>query len=327
MEYQDYYATLGIAKTASDKEVRAAYRKRARQYHPDLNPNDPTAEERFKDVAEAYDVLSDPAKRRAYDELGSRWQEYEQWRKAAEAAGQPAGIDDFRRGERSYANTGGYRTHSQEDLEDLFGGESPFSDFFESAFGGGGRTGGRAATGPRPGADYEYGIDVTLADAYRGTTKSIRFARQGEPDRTLEVTVPAGVADGSRTRLSGQGSPGINGGRAGDLYLVTTILPDPVFSREGDDLRVRVNAPLADFLLGGDVQVPTPDGRKLALRIPEGTPDGRVFRLRGQGMAHLGQATRHGDLLAEAHVLLPSTLTPRQRELIREFQNEHSPAR
>jgi len=328
MELQDYYATLGIPKTATDKEVRSAYRARARQYHPDLNPNDPAAEDSFKRVAEAYDVLSDPAKRRSYDELGARWPEYEQWRKAAEAAGQPSEVSDFRRGDRAYSGPGGYRTHSSEDLEDLFGGDRPFSDFFESAFGGSGsRTGRRTQAGPRPGSDYEYSIDVTLAEAYRGATKTIRLARQGGPDRSLEVTIPAGVTDGSRIRLSGQGGAGTQGGRAGDIYLVTTILPDVTYTREGDDLRVRIGASLDVFLLGGDVQVPTPDGRRLELRIPAGTPDGRVFRLRGQGMAHLGQPARRGELFAEAHVVLPTELTPRQRELIAEFQDEDNAAR
>lgn len=328
MELQDYYATLGIPKTATDKEVRSAYRARARQYHPDLNPNDPAAEDSFKRVAEAYDVLSDPAKRRSYDELGARWPEYEQWRKAAEAARQPSEVSDFRRGDRAYSDPGGYRTHSSEDLEDLFGGDRPFSDFFESAFGGSGsRTGRRTQAGPRPGSDYEYSIDVTLAEAYRGATKTIRLARQGGPDRSLEVTIPAGVTDGSRIRLSGQGGAGTQGGRAGDIYLVTTILPDVTYTREGDDLRVRIGASLDVFLLGGDVQVPTPDGRRLELRIPAGTPDGRVFRLRGQGMAHLGQPARRGELFAEAHVVLPTELTPRQRELIAEFQDEDNAAR
>lgn len=329
MELQDYYATLGIPKTATDKEVRSAYRARARQYHPDLNPNDPAAEDSFKKAAEAYDVLSDPVKRRSYDELGARWPEYEQWRKAAEAAGQPSEVSDFRRGDRAYSDPGGYRTHSSEDLEDLFGGDRPFSDFFESAFGGSGATGGRGGrrthAGPRPGSDLEYSIDVTLAEAYRGATKAIRLARQGGPDRSLEVTIPAGVIDGSRIRLSGQGGAGTQGGRAGDIYLVTTILPDATFTREGDDLRVRVGASLDVFLLGGDVQVPTPDGRKLALRIPEGTPDGRVMRLRGQGMEHLGKPVKRGDLLAEVHVQLPTRLTPRQRELVAKFRDDEPP--
>ncbi len=330
MEFQDYYAVLGVPRTATEKEIKAAYRALARKHHPDLNPNDAQAEERFKQVAEANEVLSDPDKRRSYDELGSRWQEYEQWSKAAKAAGQPADIADFRRYDRGYSEGGGRQTYSAEDMEDLFGGGQPFSDFFESAFGGGagsGRTRGRTSSRPRQGADYEFTIDVTLAEAYRGATKGITFARPGETNRTLEVTIPAGVTEGSRIRLSGQGGPGINGGRAGDLFLVTRMHPDKTFTREVDDLRVRVNASFADFLLGGVVHVPTPDGRKLELRIPPGTADGRVFRLRGQGMAHLGELSRHGDLLAEAHVALPTELTPRLRELVEEIQREERATR
>jgi len=322
MEYRDYYAILGIPKTASDKEVRAAYRKLARQHHPDLNPNDSEAEERFKQVAEAYDVLSDPKKRQPYDELGPRWQEYEQWRRAAEAAGHSATVEDFMRGERAAeeAARSRYRTHTPEDLDDLYGEGSPFSDFFESAFGGMGTRGGRRTrSGSWPGADYEYGIDVTLAEAYTGTTKRITIRPTGEAERSIEVKIPPGVDNGSRIRLAGQGGAGIGGGPAGALYLVVTVAPDRQFEREGNDLRTRVMAPLTDFLLGGDVRVSTPDGRRLQLSIPAGTPDGRVFRLRNQGMPRLGEPSRRGDLLAEVHVELPTTLTPRQRELAEEF--------
>jgi DnaJ-class molecular chaperone len=347
MEFQDYYATLGVPKTATEKEIKAAYRKKARQYHPDLNPNDQEAVEKFKQAAEANEVLSDPEKRKAYDALGEQWRDYEQWKKAAEAAGQPSGIEDFQRvlrgygggarGGQSYSYEGGfpgggstYTTYSQEDLEDLFGGDNPFSDFFQSSFGGGSggaRSGRRAASSaPRRGRDYEYEIEVTLQQAYRGATTQLTFVREGEPDRTLEVTIPGGVTDGSRIRLAGQGAPGINGGPSGDLFLIVTMVPDrshnDQFIREGDDLRVRVTASFTDFLLGGSVQVPTPDGRRLELTIPAGTQDGRVFRLRGQGMAKLGKKDQRGDLLAEAHVDLPTTLTPAQREAIERFRAE-----
>ncbi|MGB3329048.1 MAG: DnaJ C-terminal domain-containing protein [Thermomicrobiales bacterium] len=339
MDFQDYYAVLGVPKTATEKEIKSAYRKKARQYHPDLNPNDDEAVEQFKRAAEANEVLSDPEKRKAYDVLGEQWRDYEQWKKAAEAAGQPSSIEDFQRVLRGYGAGsrgassgfesgypgGGYTTYSQEDLEDLFGGDNPFSDFFQSSFGGtgAGRT-GRRATAPRRGRDYEYEIEVTLQQAYRGATTQLTFARQGEPDRTLEVTIPGGVTDGSRIRLGGQGAPGVNGGANGDLFLVVTMLKDRTnqFTREGDDLRVTVRASLADFLLGGKVQVPTPDGRKLELTLPAGTQDGRVFRLRGQGMAKLGKKDQRGDLLAEAHVDLPKTLTTAQREAIERFRSE-----
>ena len=334
MDFQDYYAILGVSKTATDKEIKAAYRAKARQYHPDLNPNDEEAVEQFKRAAEANDVLSDPEKRRAYDALGEHWRDYEQWKKSAEAAGQPSGIEDFQRvlrghgagarGGSSSGYGGGYTTYSPEDFDDLFGGNASYSDFFESAFGGGGGRSGRrpASTAPRRGRDYEYEIEVTLQQAYRGATTQLTFARQGEPDRTLEVTIPGGVADGSRIRLGGQGAPGSNGGPNGDLFLIVTMVPDRQFTREGDDLRVKVGASFTDFLLGGAVQVPTPDGRRLELTVPAGTQDGRVFRLRGQGMAKLGTKDQRGDLFAEAHVELPTSLTPVQREAIERFRDE-----
>ncbi|MGC4107663.1 MAG: J domain-containing protein [Thermomicrobiales bacterium] len=339
MDFQDYYATLEVPKSATEKEIKAAYRKKARQYHPDLNPNDNEAVEKFKQAAEANEVLSDPEKRKAYDALGEQWRDYEQWKKAAEAAGQPSGIEDFQRVLRGYGagarggssgyesgfpGGGGYTTYSQEDLEDLFGGENPFSDFFQSSFGGGGGGGrsSRRSTAPRRGRDYEYEIEVTLQQAYRGATTQLTFARQGEPDRTLEVSIPGGVTDGSRIRLGGQGAPGANGGPSGDLFLIVTMVPDRQFTREGDDLRVKVSASFTDFLLGGSVQVPTPDGRKLELTVPAGTQDGRVFRLRGQGMAKLGKKDQRGDLFAEAHVELPTSLTPAQREAIERFRDE-----
>lgn len=345
MEYQDYYAVLGVPKSATEKEIKSAYRRKARQYHPDLNPNDEAAVEQFKQVAEANEVLSDPEKRKAYDALGEQWRDYEQWKKAAEAAGQPSSVEDFqqvlrsyntagRSGSSSYSYDGGfpgggstYTTYSQEDLEDLFGGGDPFSEFFTSSFGGaagtrsGRRTSGRAS-GPRKGRDYEYGIDVTLQQAYRGATTQLTFAREGEADRTLEVSIPGGVTDGSRIRLGGQGAPGVNGGPNGDCFLIVTMVPDRTFTREGNDLRVKLNAPFTTFLLGGTVQVPTPDGRRLELTIPSGTQDGRAFRLRGQGMAVLGKKDQRGDLFAEVHAEMPTSLTASQRDLIERFRDE-----
>jgi curved DNA-binding protein len=325
MEFQDYYAVLGVPKTATEKQIRTAYRKLARQHHPDVNPGNQEAEDRFKQINEAYEVLSDPDKRKKYDEVGSRWREYEQWEQAQGAAGgaQPFEWEGFGAqapgGVRYEYRTGG------EDLRDIFGDESPFSDFFESMFGGGGGTQpgrrGRRVREPRPraGADLEQPVEVSLADAYRGRTMHLEVrAADGKP-RRLEVKIPAGVRTGSRVRVAGQGSPGQGGAPSGDIYLLVTVSPDPRFERRGDDLHTEVRAPLQSLLLGGEARVPTLDGRTLALSIPAGTQDGRVFRLRGQGMPRLGAANARGDLHAAVHAQLPERLSKRQRELIEEF--------
>jgi curved DNA-binding protein len=326
VDFQDYYALLGVARTASEKEIQTAYRKLARQHHPDVNPGNPEAEATFKRINEAYEVLSDPDKRKKYDQLGSRWREYESYERAqaaAAAAGQsqpPIDFDDF------VGGSGGgryeYRSVSPEDLEDLYGTDRPFSDFFETFFGRGGGAGatsaGRAAR-PARGYDLEYPLEVSLAEAYRGTTRTLELQQPDGTSRRLEVKIPPGVTDGSRVRIAGQGAAGRAGGAAGDLYLLTSVAADARFERVGDDLRTRVAAPLTTLLLGGEVHVPTPDGRRLALRIPAETQDGRVFRLRNQGMPHLGHAEQHGDLNAEVHVQLPEHLSARERELLESF--------
>ena len=193
----------------------------------------------------------------------------------------------------------------------------------------GGATSDARAGRPRrsaPGADIEHPVAVTLAEAARGTTRQLALREADGRERRIEATIPPGVADGSRVRLAGQGPPGRAGGAPGDLYLVVSVLPDPRFERQGDDLRTKVTAPLSVLLLGGRAEVPTPDGRTLELSIPEGTQDGRVFRLRGQGMPRLGNPDRRGDLYAEVHARLPERLSGRQRELIEEFARLESEA-
>src|SRR5579884_3722976 len=344
VEFRDYYATLGVKKGASDKDIRSAYRKLARELHPDLNPNNKSAEKRFKEVNEAYEVLSDPEKRKKYDQLGANWRNYEQWQRAGGArAGQPFDWADLfgGGGPTSRARTrtgGGPGTHTRTtvtpgDLGDLLGGGgggsgtgagSPFSDFFETFFGGIGR-GGTTTTSARPnatraGRDVDQPVDVTLEEAFNGTTRVVQVTddRSGRT-RRLEVKIPAGVSEGSRVRIAGQGGPGVLGGSAGDLYLVVHVTPSATFAREGDDLRVKVPARLTTAVLGGEVEVPTPKGGKLALKVPAGTQDGRVFRLRGQGMPRLDRPTERGDLFAEVHVQLPEQLTDRQRQLFEEL--------
>jgi curved DNA-binding protein len=320
MEYQDYYGILGVPKTATEKEIRSAYRKLARQYHPDVNPNNKDAEERFKTINEAYEVLSDPEKRKRYDQLGARWREYEQWQSAQQSTGPQGQPFDW-----SWFGTeapGGvryeYRSVNEEDLQDLFGDEDPFSDFFKAFFGSERRT-SQQPRQPRGGSDLEQPVEVTLEEAYHGTTRRFTVDTTNGQRRSLEVKIPPGVDNGSRVRVTGQGIPGQAGGPAGDLYLVTSVRPDPRFERRGADLYHRLNAPLSVLLLGGEVRVMTLDGRTLALSIPAGTQDGRVFRLRGQGMPRLSQPDQRGDLHVEVHAHLPEQLTPRQRELLEEF--------
>jgi curved DNA-binding protein len=350
VEYQDYYATLGVPRTATDKEIRTAYRKLARRHHPDVNPGNKAAEDRFKQINEAYEVLSDAEKRKKYDELGSRWREYEQWERAqaaGAAAGAAGGTGQGAQGGRPFdwegpagGDPGGvryeYRTASDEDLRDLFGEDAPFSEFFETFFGsagpagsvGTGRTtrtarsgagGRRASRRGRSGSDLDHPVEISLADAYRGTTVELALRLPDGRTRRLEVKIPPGVRTGSRVRIAGQGQPGEGGGQAGDLYLVVAVQPDPRFERRGDDLHTEVRAPFGTLVLGGEARVPTPDGRTLALTVPQGTQDGRIFRLRGQGMPRLAKPDTRGDLHAEVHARLPERLSPRERDLFEEF--------
>jgi curved DNA-binding protein len=316
MEYKDYYDVLGVSRDADEKEIRSAFRKLARQYHPDVNPGDESAEERFKEINEAYEVLSDAEKRAKYDQLGSEWSRYRQ------AGGRPGGFDW---NQWASGGPGGQRVNvrygTPEDMEDLFGGGRPFSDFFTEIFGGVGGRGAQArAPGgyqyqPRPqkGRDYEQEIEISLREAYQGTQRT--FQKDG---RRLEVNVPAGVDTGSRIRLSGEGGAGAAGGEAGDLYLRVSVAPDPQFERDGDDLRVTVPVDLYTAVLGGRARVPTLSGAVM-LTIPEGTQNGRVFRLRGKGMPRRGK-DEHGDLYARVEVQVPTPISPRERELFEELR-------
>ncbi|MGC9333791.1 MAG: DnaJ C-terminal domain-containing protein [Anaerolineae bacterium] len=313
MEYKDYYEILGVDKNASDKEIKKAFRKLARQHHPDVNPGDPKAEERFKEINEAYEVLSDSDKRGKYDRLGADWQRWQH-------SGTPG---DFDWGRWTAGRPGGERVHvrygTPEDLHDIFGDSSPFSDFFSQIFGG---MGGARAPGtggyqyqvqPQRGQDYEQAVEITLQEAYHGTTRMLQ-----KDGQRLEVQIPAGARTGTRVRISGEGGTGAAGGPSGDLYLRVTVMPDPRFERRADDLHTTVHADLYTMVLGGEVSVPTMTGR-VALTIPAGTQNGRTFRLRGKGMPRLRNPEQHGDLYAKVEVQLPTRLTARQRELFEEL--------
>jgi DnaJ-class molecular chaperone len=298
---------LGVPRNASQKEIKSAFRKLARQHHPDVNPNDAQAVERFKEINEAHEVLSDPEKRKRYDQFGAdgdRYEAYEAWQRAGRPEGSPFGP-----GARVE-----YRTVTSEDMEDLFGSQSPFSDFFHDLYGrtqGGGRP--TPDTGPRPGVDVEAETAVSLEEAYLGTRRTVEL-QAGQGARRVEVTIPAGIRDQGRVRVPGQGTPGAGGGAAGDLYIRVHVQPHPVFRREGDDLQARVPVPLEVALLGGEVMVPTLRGSSVSLRVPPETQNATRLRLRGLGMPRL-RGGGQGDLYAEVDVRLPIPLTAEARAL------------
>ena len=305
MDYKDYYQILGVSKDASDAEIRKAYRRLARKHHPDVNPDDKQAAERFKEVNEAYHVLSDPEKRRKYDQLG---RSFEQWQTAG---GDARGFDW---GQWFGGRPSGQRVYTREFTDEDLGGFGGFSDFFEALFGSMG--GGRAGTGrrtwtqaPRRGQDVEHEVEVTLEEAFRGTRRIIEIG-----DRRLEANIPPGVNTGSRVRLRGQGGPGAGGAASGDLYLRIRARDHPRFERRGDE----VPLDLYTAILGGEAFIPTLDG-SLRLNIPPETQNGRVFRLSGQGMPNLRSPSQRGNLYARVRVVLPQNLGERERELFREL--------
>lgn len=306
MDYKDYYKVLGVNKDATTDEIRKAYRRLARKYHPDVNPNNKEAEERFKEINEANEVLTDPEKRHKYDTLGADWQRYQQ------AGGDPGGFD----WSQWMSNAqGGQRVHTEYvDLNDLFGGGGGFSDFFQAMFGG--APGAGATRRPRQavkGRDMEQPVEISLEEAFHGTTRILQTG-----NRRLEVKIPAGVDTGSRVRVSGEGEPGYNGSRSGDLFLVVQVRAHPVFRREGNNLYIKQPVDLYTLLLGGEVQVETFKG-KLSLRIPAETPSGREFRLRGQGMPVLRNPGQFGDLFVKVEPLLPQKLSDEEKRLFRQL--------
>jgi len=325
MADKNYYDLLGVRKGASDKEIKQAYRRLARKYHPDVNAGDKSAEAKFKEINAAYEVLSNKDNRKKYDKYGDKWQYADQFEQAAQQQSQY----------RQYSPGGGATYH--------FGGDiGGLDSIFEELFGGARVRGFSRRSQPRRGQDLESPIEVTLEEAYRGTSRTISLrmetpcsackgsgmiqnlpcsACRGSgvvPDiKRLEVKIPAGVSTGSRVRIAGKGQPSYGSGPGGDLYLKITVKSHAKFERHGDNLHVNVPVPLVTAVLGGEVQVPTPGG-KLALKIPPETQNGRAFRLKGQGMPHLGKSSR-GDLVARVSVVLPTELSDKEKELFRQL--------
>jgi curved DNA-binding protein len=303
VEYKDYYKTLGVQKDATAADVKKAYRKLARQFHPDVNKS-ADASKKFKEVNEANEVLSDPSKRKRYDQLGPDWERFAQGGGGSQRGGNGGGFQWV------YTGTPGANPFE--------GGESDFSDFFQSVFGSGF---GQAAPGngtrrrtarSRAIADVEYPIEVTLAEAYKGGERVLELQDEVGRAKRLSVKIPAGVRDGQRIRLAGQAA-------GGDLYLQVKVKPHPLFTRDGDDLRLELPVALHEALLGAEVTVPTLKGR-VSLRIPPETQNGRTIRLAGQGMPRSGGG--FGDLYVTVKVVLPTKLNDKERELATELAAE-----
>jgi molecular chaperone DnaJ len=358
MAKRDYYEVLGVGKTADEKELKSGFRNMAKQFHPDANPDDKTAEQRFKEASEAYEVLKDPQKRAAYDRYGH------------------AAFEDGRGGSGGGAGFGPEFSSSMSDIfEDLFG------EFMGGAGGGGRRSGGR--NGAARGSDLRYDMEISLTDAFTGKSAQIRVpssvscetcsgsgAKPGtsptscstcngqgavrsssgfftvertcptcqgrgnvisdpcadcsgqgrvQKERTLSVNIPSGVEDGTRIRLANEGETGMRGGPSGDLYIFLSIKPHEFFQRDGSDLFCRVPISMTTAALGGEIEVPTIDGKKARVTIPEGTQGGRQFRLKGKGMPVL-RSSQHGDMYIQVSAETPVNLTRKQKELLREFE-------
>lgn len=328
MAKRDYYELLGIKRTASDKEIKQAFRRLARQYHPDVNPGNKAAEARFKEINEAHEVLSHLEKRKKYDQFGEQWEHGDQFARAQPGARPGTQWRPERDSGASRRERGG----------------APFGDIFEELFQDRGVKGRGFRQAPQRGQDLEQAVEVTLEEAFSGAARLIQLQR-GEACSScqgtglaqnracpacggagsvlklhrIEAKIPPGVRDGSRIRLEGEGSQGVAGGKPGDLFMVIAVRLHPVFERKGDDLTTEVEVPLTEAALGGEVEVATLKG-KLALKVPPETQNGKVFRLAGQGMPNLGGGGR-GDLLVKMKVVLPTGLSDGERDLFRQLKD------
>src|SRR5713226_2263839 len=312
VQFRDYYETLGVPKTASDNEIRTAFRKLARKYHPDVAKDKKAAEEKFKQINEAYEVLSDPEKRKKYDQLGTDWNQPGGFQPPPQWGGQPGG------GFYQWGGDGG-------GVQFEFGGTG-FSDFFEAFFGGGrgrsafGGFGGREATAER-GADVEADIMVTLEEALHGSTRTVSLRRAGSNKvENYQVKIPRGVHEGQRIRLRGQGEAGVRGGKSGDLFLRVRLARHPDFTVEGSDLIHEVKIQPWQAVLGAELEVPTLEG-KARMKVPPGTQGGQRFRLRGRGLPSATGA--RGDLYVVTQIQVPKKIAERERKIWTQLAELH----
>ncbi len=295
MDYQDYYQLLGVSKTADEKEIKKAYRKLAREYHPDLHPDDKTAEEKFKQINEAHEVLSDPEKRAQYNQFGSQWKQYQQ------GGGNP---NDF------WGQYGGQRGGQQmnyEDLGNIFGGDG-HSSFFDMLFGQmGGAQGGGQRRASRP---QEHKVQISLEEAFNGTSRELKW----EDGRALNIKLPRGAKSGSKIRFKGKGSNGH------DLFIIVDVLHHPRYERDGNDLHADVKVDLYTAVLGGKIEVPT-IGKTVKLTIPAGTDSGKVIRLRGLGMPSIKKDHKEGSMYAKIRVITPKELSDEETALFEQLRD------
>ena len=329
VDYKDYYKILGVSKNATEDEIKKAYRKLAKQYHPDTNKNNPEATEKFKEINEAYEVLKDPGKRARYDQLGSNWKAYS---RAGTGAGWPGA------GQWQSTGNGGYYNFSGSEFNfgDLGSG---FSDFFEMFFGRGSderfqnftstfggassgtkqnqRTSWRSRRTPEKGQDIESKITITLREAYFGTERSLRLQSEDGKVRTINVKIPKGIKDGGKVRLTGEGAKSTSGGIPGDLYLLVEITPHHFFTRKEDDLHCEVPVTIKEAIFGATIDVPTFSG-PVNVKLPAGTQAGKILRLKGKGMPRI-KSDEFGDLYAKIKVVIPENLTQEQRKYLEEF--------
>ncbi len=317
MEYKDYYNALGVDRKADQKEIKKAYRKLARKCHPDVNQNDSAAARKFSDLNEAYEVLSDPEKRKKYDQLDSKWQSHQR------SDGPPR---DFNWDKEQFTSTQGhaYKTVDPKAFEELFGTAGGYSDFFENLFGG-------TNQGPagrdqqfyhgaqlQRGRDLEHPVQVSLTEAFNGTSRVLAW----EDGRKIDVKIPCGVKSGSRVRIKGQGSPGTSKEDSGDLFLKVKVLPDKRFLRDNDDLKVTISVDMFILLLGGKVSVSGID-RSVNLDIPPETRNGRIFRLKKMGMPKMKHPDQRGDLYVTVETILPQNLSAGEKKLVAQWKDMH----
>lgn len=319
VKYKDYYQTLGVQRNASEKDIKSAYRKLARECHPDANPGNKQAEEKFKEITEAYEVLKDPEKRKRYDMLGQNW-------KAGADFNPPPGFGGF---QFDFGNLGGFARAGGAGQAG-----SPFSDFFDMLFGQTFGQGGQGASGSpnmggasRRSPDHEAEIDLTIEELARGTARNIQVSRAGQAPKTLQVKIPAGVRPGSKVRIVGEAPPSPMGGPPGDLFLKVRVKPHPFLTIDGDNLvsELAISAPLA--VLGGEAAVNTLDGT-VHINIPPLSQNGRLLRLRERGLPKVKQSVR-GDHLVRLKIQMPSSISPEEKKLYEELlslEKEKKPA-